>query len=75
MAMSKSIFFASILAALPLSSGCAVDHHRDCWFEYSNPIDYSAVLRPPADPLVDLWFLPYSPCTFHEKPADARDRD
>lgn len=75
MAMKKGIFFGSILAALLLTGGCADNSRRDCWFEYSNPIDYSAALRPPADPLVDLWFLPYSPCTFHEKPAESHDRD
>ena len=73
--MIKFIFIFSLLATLLLGTGCAEVRSRDCWFEYSNPIDYSEVLRTLADPLVDLWFLPYSPCLFDSKAGQARDRD
>ena len=64
-----------LMAALLTATGCSEARRRDCWFEYSNLIDYTELLRTPADPLLDLWALPYSPCTFEKKSTDFKSRD
>ena len=47
-----------------IGGGCAAVQSRDCWFRASPPPDYIEALRPPADPLLDLFTMPYSPCEF-----------
>lgn len=69
--MNKRFLILLSLSLPLLGIACAEVRSRDCWFDYSNPIDYSAVLKTPDDPLMDLWFLPYSPCTFGQKTAEA----
>ena len=54
------------LLVLSLLTGCADVRSRDCWFEHSQPIDYTAALKPAPDPLLDLWTLPYSPCELQQ---------
>ena len=73
--MLAKFLLATFAAMLLTGAGCAEARRRDCWFEYSNPIDYSEVLKVAADPLLDLWALPYSPCTFDQKSTAFQSRD
>lgn len=75
MSMLAKFLLATFAAMLLTGAGCAEARRQDCWFEYSNPIDYSEVLKVPADPLLVLWALPYSPCTFDKKPTAFQSRD
>jgi len=75
MPMLAKFLLPTFAAMLLTSAGCAEAHRRDCWFEYSNPIDYTEALKTPADPLLDLWALPYSPCTFDKKSTEFQSRD
>ena len=70
------LLFLCVGGLLIGSAGCAAEPKKsDCWFTYSNPVDYTEVLRTPTDPLLDLWSLPYSPCTFDKKSTAFQSRD
>ena len=66
---NRSIRF-TLLAGLFMLTGCAEVRSRDSWFENSQSIDYVDSLRPPPDPLIDLFTLPYSPSTFDVAPKE-----